>query len=145
MHKNQYAADIQETHRLGWFALAALIAILLPSPLFAKTVVFWQPGFPTFSSQPVERDALERALDGLDPQFLDLESLSDPAALKDTDLLVLPYGSAVPTDAWKAIEGYLHAGGNLLVVGGQPLHVPVSQADGKFVAAFPQDTYARSL
>ena len=145
MHKDQYAADIQETHRLGWFALAALIAILLPSPLFAKTVVFWQPGFPTPSSQPVERDALERALDGLDPQFLDLESLSDPAALKDTDLLVLPYGSAVPVDAWKAIEGYLHAGGNLLVVGGQPLHVPVSEADGKFVAAFPQDTYARSL
>ena len=33
-------------------------ALLLP----AKTVVFWQEGFPTVASQPVTRDALVRAL-----------------------------------------------------------------------------------
>jgi hypothetical protein len=128
-----------------WLALLALAAVLSSSPLFAKTVVFWQPEFPTVASQPVERGALAQALDGMNPQFLDLKSLTDPAALKDTDLLVLPYGSAVPTDAWKAIEGYLHAGGNLLVVGGQPLNVPVSEDGGNFVAASPQDSYARAL
>jgi Beta-galactosidase len=145
MHKIRSAADIQEAHSLGWLALAALIALLLPSPLFAKTVVFWQPGFPFVASQPVERGTLAQALDGFDAQFLDLKSMADPAALKDTDLLVLPYGSAVPTDAWKAIEEYLHAGGNLLVVGGQPLHVPVSEDGGNFLPLSPQDSYARVL
>ncbi len=141
MNKNQSTAKIRGARNFGWLALAAVVAAFLPPPLFAKTVVLWQPGFPTVASQPVERDALAQALDGMDVQFLDLKSLTD-AALKDADLLVLPYGSAVPTGAWGAIEGYLGAGGNLLVVGGQPLHVPVSEASGKFVAASPQDTYA---
>jgi hypothetical protein len=145
MDKNQFTQSAQWTRSLGWLASIAFVAALLPSPLFARSVVFWQPGFPTVASEPVERDALAQALDGMDAQFVDLKSLNDPAALKDADLLVLPYGSAVPTGAWKAIEDYLRAGGNLLVVGGQPLHVPVSEADGKFVAASPQDTYGRIL
>ena len=51
----------------------------------------------------------------------------------------------MPDGCWNAIRTYLHAGGNLLVIGGQPLHVPVTEADGKFVQATPQDTYARAL
>ena len=58
---------------------------------------------------------------------------------------MLPYGSAVPADGWKAIEDYLQHGGNLLVLGGQPLHVPVTQEGTTFVEGRPQDTYARSL
>ena len=61
--------------------------------------------------------------------FFDLKALQAPGALAHTELLVLPYGSAVPADAWKAIEAYLQHGGNLLVLGGQPLHVPVTQED----------------
>ena len=68
-----------------------------------------------------------------------------PLRYEGADLLVLPYGSACPTDAWNAIRTYLHAGGNLLVIGGQPLHVPVTQTDGKFVRETPQDTYGRAL
>ena len=63
----------------------------------------------------------------LHPAFLDLKALQAPGALEKTELLVLPYGSAVPTDGWKAIEAYLQHGGNLLVLGGQPLRVPVTQ------------------
>ncbi len=58
---------------------------------------------------------------------------------------MLPYGSAVPTDAWKAIEAYLQHGGNLLVLGGQPLRVPVTQAGATFTQDLPQDTYSRAL
>ena len=68
-----------------------------------------------------------------------------PGALAKCELLVLPYGSSVPTDAWKAIEAYLQNGGNLLVLGGQPLRVPVTQVGAIFVQGRPQDTYSRTL
>ncbi len=45
-----------------------------------------------------------------------------PAQLSDpqTQLFVLPQGSAVPESAWSAIQQYLWRGGNLLVLGGRP-------------------------
>jgi hypothetical protein len=129
--------------RIGRLLLIAFFLVLAPVLLSAKTVVFWQPGFPTVDSEPVDRDALSQAM--TNAEFADLKTLNDPATFDGADLLVLPYGSAVPTDAWNAIRAYLHAGGNLLVIGGQPLHVPVTEADGKFVQAAPQDTYARAL
>jgi hypothetical protein len=123
--------------------------LLLSSPLVAQVVVFWQPGFPAVSSQPLDRSTLSAALNDLHPafhlSFLDVQALQSPGALANTELLVLPYGSAVPTDAWKAIEAYLQHGGNLLVLGGQPLRVPVTQADGAFIQGRPQDTYSRVL
>jgi hypothetical protein len=121
---------------------AALFVLLLGPPGVAQIVVFSQPGFPTVASQPVDRDALTAALH---PTFLDLEALRAPGALDTTELLVLPYGSAVPTDAWKAIQTYLQHGGNLLVLGGQPLRVPVTQAGATFTLDRPQDTYSRTL
>jgi hypothetical protein len=119
--------------------------LLLSSPLVAQVVVFWQPGFPAVSSQPPDRSTLSAALNDLHPDFLDVQGLQSPGTLANTGLLVLPYGSAVPTDAWKTIEAYLQHGGNLLVLGGQPLRVPVTQADGTFVQGRPQDSYSRAL
>jgi hypothetical protein len=129
---------------------AFLFALLIVFPVsvwaeVAKVVVFWQPDFPTVASQPIERSVLERALSGTDPVFAAVASLNQPATLDHAYLLVLPYGSAVPVDAWKTIDSYLHGGGNLLVLGGQPLRVPVASVGGKYEAARPQDTYARSL
>ena len=117
----------------------------LSSPLLSQTVVFWQPGFPTIASQPMDRADLSTALHDLNPTFLDTKAPQSPGALVKTELLVLPYGSAVPTDDWRAIEAYLQGGGNLLVLGGQPLRVPVTQAAGTFVQGRPQDTYSRAL
>jgi hypothetical protein len=107
--------------------------LLLSSPLVAQVVVVWQPGFPAVSSQPLDRSTLSAALIDLHSKFLNLQALQSPGALANTELLVLPYGSAVPADAWKTIEAYLRHGGNLLVLGGQPLRVPVTQADGTFI------------
>src|ERR1035437_7538711 len=115
--------------------------LLLP----AKTVVFWQDGFPSVASQPVTRGSLVEALADADTVFAGIEALKDPAALAGAGLLVLPYGSSVPVDAWSAIQGYLRAGGNLLVLGGQPLRVPVSLVNGKFVQGVAQDSYAREF
>jgi hypothetical protein len=111
----------------------------------AKVVVFWQPGFPTVTSQPIDKASLEKALAGLQPVFADEATLGSPDTLANCELLVLPYGSAVPVEAWKSMEHYLDDGGNLLVIGGQPLRVPVSFVKEKFVAASPQDTYSRAL
>lgn len=122
-----------------------LVLSLYNAPLSAKTVVFWQDGFPTVSSQPLSRDTLRKALGERDVVFAGIAELKDAAAWKDVDLFVLPYGSAVPTEAWAAIESYLRDGGNLLVLGGQALRVPVTAENGKFAQAQEQDTYAREL
>jgi hypothetical protein len=112
-------------------------------PVFARTVVFWQEGFPVVASQPVSRATLTKALDGA--LFADLEALQKPETLAGAELLVLPYGSAVPVEAWANIHAYLRGGGNLLVIGGQALRVPVSRTEGKFEPARPQDTYSREI
>ena len=108
-------------------------------------IVFWQDGFPTIASVPISRQTLVKSLEGMDAVFIDLDQLKDPATLSSSDLLVLPYGSAIPTDAWRRIHAYLEAGGNLLVLGGQPLRVPVGASDGRFSQSLPQDTYSREL
>ena len=125
--------------------LIALLLLACGSTLLAKTVVFWQDGFPTVSSQPLSRDTLAIGLDDPKLVFAGLTELKDAATWKDADLFVLPYGSAVPADAWGSIQTYLRGGGNLLVLGGEALRVPVTAANGKFIQSRPQDTYAREL
>jgi hypothetical protein len=128
--------------RYFWIFFAAL---LLALQVQAKVVVFWQPGFPTVASQPIDRATLDKALSGLGPVFADEASLAAPETLLNAELLVLPYGSAFPTGTWKSIDRYLGASGNLLVIGGQPLRVPVTLVNGQYVADREQDTYSRSL
>src|ERR1039457_4023237 len=96
-------------------AVTLFLALAVSLPGFAKVVVFWQPGFPTVASQPVSRDALVKALDGMDPVFAGLDGLRDTATLNGADLLVLPYGSAFPAEAWSGIQAYVRAGGNVAV------------------------------
>src|SRR5271157_5739316 len=126
-------------------ALLSLVLLACGSALFGKTVVFWQQGFPTVASQPLSRDTLLKALDDREVVFAGLAELKDAATWKDADLFVLPYGSAVPADAWNSIKNYLRGGGNLLVLGGEAFRVPVTAANGKFIPGRPQDSYAREL
>jgi hypothetical protein len=126
-----------------------LAVLLLAVPLsFAKTVVFWQPGFPTASSEPLDQQSLTQALAGASqetPQFIDAAGLAKPDALNDATVLVLPYGSAFPAAQFAAIQSYLRNGGNLLILGGQPFQVPVSVTNGSFQSERAQDTYSRAL
>lgn len=127
-------------------ALMSFLFLVSSSALSAKTLVFWQEGFPTVASQLLTRDALSKALDDRDVLFAGIAELKDGTTWKDVDLFVLPYGSAVPVDAWASIRSYLRDGGNLLVLGGQALRVPVAAtSDGKFIQSRPQDTYSREL
>ncbi len=126
-------------------ALLSFLLLFWSSAVPAKTVVFWQDGFPTVASQPVSREALVKALGDREIIFAGVAELKDAAAWKDVDLFVLPYGSAVPADSWASIKSYLRDGGNLLVLGGEAFRVPVTTVGGKFVQSPPQDTYAREL
>jgi hypothetical protein len=135
--------------RISFYLTLCLAIIAVPPPkAFAQqpghAIVFWQPGFPTIDSEPLERGTLQAAV-GTDAIFADIAAINAPGALDNADLLVLPYGSAVPTDAWGSIASYIKRGGNLLLVGGQPLRVPVSLRDGRFNPGRPQDSYALAL
>jgi hypothetical protein len=128
----------------AWVLLCGSVVCGARAQAAQKVVVFWQPGFPTISSEPVERDAMEAAV-GKDAVFADVAAINSAGALDGVGLLVLPYGSAVPADAWASVSAYIKHGGNVLLVGGQPLRVPVALKNGKYVAGRPQDSYALAL
>jgi Beta-galactosidase len=126
---------------LGYITLLLIVS----SSANGKTVVFWQAGFPTVESRPVTQEALTKALSGMEPVFAGVDTLKNPATLRQTDLLVMPYGAAFPADDWGAILAYLRAGGNLLVIGGQAFRVPVTATNGGFGVGPPQDMYSRAI
>jgi Beta-galactosidase len=113
--------------------------------IFAKTVVFWQDGFPTVASAPLAKQTLDAALRDMAPVFADVNALQNRTTLDQVDLLVMPYGSAFPKEAWTNILGYVRRGGNLLVLGGQPFRVPVLDRNGTFSAEPEQDAYSREI
>ena len=129
---------------LNGLSAFAVIAILLVTSVsgYGKTVVFFQNGFPSVDNGQIDRETLEEALASMHPVFANSNSLS--TVLAPGDLLVLPYGSAFPADAWPAIEKQIHDG-NLLVIGGRPLYVPVYRNGGGWREGNPQDSYSKVL
>jgi hypothetical protein len=62
------------------------------------------------------------------------------------DVLVLPYGSAFPIEAWPSIQTFLRHGGGLAVLGGAPFAVPVRAASNNAWIVGPrQGTFAHDL
>ncbi|HVN79859.1 MAG TPA: alpha-amylase family protein [Terriglobia bacterium] len=126
--------------------LLVLSSLLLAwvCPVFAKVVVFWQDGFPAVDVQPLTRQVLNEALKEMQPKFVGMNDFN-VETLRDSELLILPYGSAFPADLWNVILGYLQEGGNLLNLGGRPLFVPVYFEHDRFLVGHPQNTYSRLL
>ena len=122
--------------------IALLISI---APAYGKVVIFWQDGFPVIESQPVAKQTLLQAFGDSEPILAGIADLKKADTLKNADLLVLPYGSAVPADVWQPIREHLNGGGNLLTLGGRPLFVPVIEEEGRFVAGRAQNTYSRQV
>jgi len=119
-----------------------LLSLCIPWPAQAKVVVFQEPGFPALETEAPSRDTLASALSGMDPVFAGEDALAKPETLAKAELLILPYGSAFPGDDWGAIRRYLETGGNLLVLGGRPLWVPVFRREGGgFRQGRPQSQY----
>ena len=126
---------------------ALLLSFAFAWPAEARVVVFHEPSFPAVESEAPSRETLAAAFRGLDVTFAGIEELGKPEALQGADLLVLPYGSAFPADAWGVIRSYLEGGGNLLSMGGRPLWVPAFRRaeGGGFRLGRPQSGYWRLL
>lgn len=84
----------------------------------SHTVVFLEPGFPSADSPAVSENGLRAAF--VNAEFSGVQQLSAALEKPETDLLLMPYGSAYPEAAWPAILRYLDRGGNLLALGGKP-------------------------
>src|SRR6266536_2401160 len=82
----------------------------------SKVVVFREIGFPSADCAAAPDAFLQHAF--LNAQFASSAELKD--RLASASLIVLPYGSAFPEEAWPEIQGFLQRGGNLLVLGGRP-------------------------
>jgi Beta-galactosidase len=85
---------------------------------FPGAVVLSEAGFPSADSAFPSTHQLELLLP--DAQFAPASKLGPLLKGSTARLLVLPYGSAFPEEAWPEIFGFLQNGGNLLVLGGRP-------------------------
>ncbi|MDR2697429.1 MAG: glycoside hydrolase family 5 protein [Holophagales bacterium] len=115
-----------------------------------KAVVFFAEGFPAIDAPAPSRAVLDQALSGKE-LALQVNWASDAGSLNfqlqdaSCSLLVLPYGSSFPVEAWRRIRVFLGRGGNLLVLGGAPFHQPVRFESGRWVQGFRQSTFASQL
>jgi hypothetical protein len=107
------------------FAVAAVFLLFSRSTLLAQSgnsgnsgmVVLSEPGFPASDSAAPDAQQLA-AIPGT--QLSAADHLRDALSTPTAHLLILPFGSAFPEDAWLAIKQFLDRGGNLLVLGGMP-------------------------
>ena len=102
----------------GMLIAVILLSLLQKARGQSGTVLFSEPGFPVADSSAIPEDALMRGF--TDAQKVNASQLGDALSAPKTKLLVFPYGSAYPEDAWPAILRYLDQGGNLIVLGGKP-------------------------
>jgi hypothetical protein len=104
-------------------AIVGLLLLLLGTGAlavdqFSAAVVFSESGFPAADTASPSAQQLAAVLPGA--RVAPARELA--ALLKDPviRLLVLPYGSAFPEEAWPDILVFLQRGGNVLVLGGRP-------------------------
>jgi len=108
----------------------------------AATTILWEPGFPAGDSAAFARDAISAAIPG--SVVVTADAL--PTALAQSQVLVLPYGSAFPEDDWPAMKAFLERGGNLVVIGGRPFTRPAYRdSSGTWKLRDESYAFARAL
>jgi hypothetical protein len=97
---------------------------MIPMSVHAATgvVVFSSANFPAVDTARPVAAQIESLFPG--SSFASVSELKTALGASETRLLVLPYGSAFPEDAWEEIYAFLQRGGNLLVLGGRPFTRP---------------------
>jgi len=122
-----------------------IVSLLIGTTItISKTVIFFEKDFPTIENSKISRQSLEKAFSSANPRFVNLSDLQKKKILTAGDLLVLPYGSALPVDAWETINLQLNQG-HLLVLGGRPFFIPVYRNGNGWRTDYPQNTYSRYL
>ena len=111
-----------------------------------KVACFMADNFPTVDAPGIDPAMLKESLQDCDVEyFKSIESINTNLTADRFSVLVLPYGSAFPVDAWQTIQSFISHGGSLVVFGGYPFHQPVIEDHGKWVLGTPQPTYAHRL
>ena len=101
--------------------IVAVVAFLLSGWATGQdkpVVILAEPGFPAADSAVASPQQLAGWLPAA--QLASVEQLRQLLNSPAAALLVLPYGSAFPEEAWPEIHQFLQRGGNLVVLGGQP-------------------------
>lgn len=125
-----------------------LLSLLFPCLLAAappKVAVFEAAGFPAVDTLGCSTGLLTEALAGLD-----VVRCESPTRLRDVlaagaEVLILPYGSAFPAEAFEAIRSHLARGGHLVNLGGAPLRQPVRLEKGRWIQDPAQATFAHTF
>jgi hypothetical protein len=125
--------------------LGLVFVVAAASGAPTRTVVFWDDGFPEVEGAAAARETIAAAMGAGPVEFAGAGDLAKAGALDGAELLVMPYGSAFPVEAWGTVFGYLRHGGNLLVLGGRPFRAPVARKEGRFVQGQENDGYERAL
>lgn len=122
---------------LGGAAVVSALPSFVQGQTSRRIAVFREQGFPRIQAADFNPD--------LAVTYLTEEQLIARLNAKDFDLFVNPYGAAFPKRAWKAILGYLRAGGNWLNCGGVPLSRPVVRRGSVWAAEPYQTTYHKRI
>ena len=110
-----------------------------------KVAVFFEPSFPAEDGMTIDRSFLERSLAGYEVAYLGVNDLKDKLNPGSFQLLVLPYGSAFPKEAWVSVSRYLREGGNWLNLGGIPFSRPVVKVKDGWRREARQTAYHKKL
>lgn len=129
------------------FLFFLIFSTIISSQQSSKKVAFFiADNFPTADIPPIGNSELEKLASNYNSQVLNgVQSLNSNLNTKNFSLLVLPYGSAFPLDAWQVILNFLNDGGSIVNIGGSPFYQPVLQQDSVWTSGLPQQTFARKL
>jgi hypothetical protein len=108
-----------------------------------RALVFWEDGFRAADTAAPARAQIAAMLP--EAAMVAADGLANALDSADTRLLVLPFGSAFPEDAWPAIHRFLERGGNLLVLGGRPFTRAAYKDSQGWHLREPQQAFARTL
>lgn len=121
-------------------------SVILSQPSANKVAFFIAKDFPTADMPALSEAELLGLTNNYNTQVLgDVQSLNNNLDTNNFSLLVLPYGSAFPLDAWQTILNFLNNGGSIVNIGGSPFYQPVIFKDSVWIKGIPQQTFARKL
>lgn len=130
----------------GLFLFFILFTVAYPQQVTKKIALFLAKDFPSVDIPAINEPELRRISAQYDHDILNsISSLNDKLKSERYNLLILPYGSAFPLDAWETIYAFLESGGSLLYIGGSPFNQPVIFKDSVWTKGIPQQTFARRL
>ncbi len=95
--------------------------------LKARVAVLWEAGIPTVDASPVPEATLREAFADVEASFVGVAAFADRPGTGRFDLVVTPYGSAFPRQAFPALLEHLRQGGHWINLGGAPCAVPVDR------------------